>query len=130
MNRILHGTWKGMGDWYEGADKAPPGGIYLRRRMQIMAILVGLAALAGCASAPPYGLHGDIVVGKRAIFRHKTSKMVKLDCTECHDKLYTTIKQHEKHTMPGIKEGESCGTCHNGKRAFSVTGNCVMCHKK
>jgi c(7)-type cytochrome triheme protein len=32
--------------------------------------------------------------------------------------------------MEQVAEGESCGTCHNGKRAFSVTGNCKMCHRK
>jgi c(7)-type cytochrome triheme protein len=99
-------------------------------RSLVCSVILVAATLTGCASAPPYGLHGDIVVGKKAVFRHKTSKMVKLDCSECHDKLYTTIKQHEKHTMPQIQAGESCGMCHNGKRAFSVTGNCAMCHRK
>jgi len=88
-----------------------------------------IAALAGCATSTPYG-HGDLVVGGKAIFRHKTPNMKKLDCTECHDKLYTDIKHHEKHTMEEVKSGDSCGTCHNGKRAFSVTGDCKKCHRK
>jgi c(7)-type cytochrome triheme protein len=87
------------------------------------------AVLAGCATETPYG-HGDVMVGKKAIFRHKASPMKKLDCTECHDKLYTDIKHHEKHNMEQIELGDSCGTCHNGKRAFSVTGNCNRCHRK
>jgi len=88
-----------------------------------------IAALAGCAAATPYG-HGDVVVGKKAVFRHKASPMKKLDCTECHDKLYTDIKHHEKRDMEQIESGDSCGACHNGKRAFSVTGNCNRCHRK
>lgn len=92
-------------------------------------ILFTVTALAGCATATPYG-HGDVVVGKKAIFRHKASNMKKLDCTECHDKLYTNVKQHEKRDMDQILLGDSCGTCHNGTRAFSVHGNCNRCHRK
>ena len=92
-------------------------------------ILTISAALAGCAAATPYG-HGDVVVGKKAIFRHKTNNMKKIDCTECHDKLYTDVEHHEKRDMGQIASGDSCGTCHNGKRTFSVTGNCNRCHRK
>lgn len=86
--------------------------------------------LASCASSTPYG-HGDVVVGKKAIFRHKASKMSKLDCTECHDKLYINAEQHKKCSMEEIYTSvESCGTCHNGTRAFTVRGNCNKCHRK
>ena len=36
----------------------------------------------------------------------------------------------EKITMAALKEGKFCGTCHNGKRAFSVTDakRCDTCH--
>jgi c(7)-type cytochrome triheme protein len=92
-------------------------------------LLFTIATLAGCATSSPYG-HGDVVVGKVAIFRHKTNNMKKLDCTECHDKLYTDVKHHEKRDMDQILLGDSCGTCHNGKRAFSVHGSCNRCHRK
>lgn len=95
-----------------------------------LSLLVALSAsLISCSTTAPYG-HGDVVVGKKAVFRHKNSGMKKIDCTECHDKLYTDIKHHEKRDMDQIISGESCGTCHNGKRAFSVTGNCNRCHRK
>jgi c(7)-type cytochrome triheme protein len=32
--------------------------------------------------------------------------------------------------MVNIMDGDSCGTCHNGEKAFSVRGNCKRCHKK
>jgi len=51
-------------------------------------------------------------------------------CTECHDKLYTSSKQHSKVTMKQMQKGKSCGACHNGKKAFSVKGECAKCHKK
>lgn len=94
-----------------------------------MLLFCTIAGLSGCASAPPYGQHGDVVVGKMAIFRHST-KMAKLECTECHDKLFLTGKQHEKREMEQLVEGKSCGTCHNGRKAFSVTAHCKNCHRK
>ncbi len=32
--------------------------------------------------------------------------------------------------MKQMQQGKSCGACHNGKKAFSVKGDCVKCHKK
>ncbi len=92
-------------------------------------LLLSFVAFTACSTPQPYG-HGDVVVGKKTLFRHFTNNMKKLDCTECHDKLYTNAKQHKKCKMEQVIAGESCGTCHNGKRAFSVTGNCTKCHKK
>ena len=51
-------------------------------------------------------------------------------CTACHDKLYTNAKQHKKSTMKEMQKGKSCGSCHNGKVAFSVKGDCAKCHIK
>jgi c(7)-type cytochrome triheme protein len=70
------------------------------------------------------------VVGKKAVFRHKTNNMKRLECVECHDKLYTNVEQHKTVPMEKIMTGDSCGTCHNGEKAFSVRGNCKRCHKK
>ena len=100
--------------------------MYLDKK--VLLLICGVA-LAGCATSTPYG-HGDVVVGKVAIFRHKTPNMKKLDCTECHDKLFTDVKHHDEIGMERVKAGESCGFCHNGMRAFSVTGDCKKCHRK
>jgi c(7)-type cytochrome triheme protein len=51
-------------------------------------------------------------------------------CTECHDKFYLSKGQHKAVTMKQMQAGKSCGACHNGKKAFSVKGNCAKCHKK
>jgi c(7)-type cytochrome triheme protein len=51
-------------------------------------------------------------------------------CTACHDKLYTSAKQHKAVSMKDMQKGKSCGNCHNGKIAFSVKGDCAKCHKK
>lgn len=53
-----------------------------------------------------------------------------LACTECHDQLYLSAKQHKPVTMKQMQKGKSCGACHNGEKAFSVKGDCAKCHKK
>lgn len=51
-------------------------------------------------------------------------------CIACHDKLFTNNKNHKHMTMKAMQKGKSCGTCHNGKVAFSVKGDCAKCHQK
>jgi c(7)-type cytochrome triheme protein len=51
-------------------------------------------------------------------------------CTGCHDSLYVTKEKHKKTTMAQMRQGKSCGACHNGKKAFDVKGSCDTCHKK
>ena len=53
-----------------------------------------------------------------------------LACTACHDKLYLSKGQHKAVTMKQMQKGKSCGACHNGKKAFSVKGDCAKCHNK
>lgn len=53
-----------------------------------------------------------------------------LKCQQCHAKLFTNARQHKPVTMAQMRQGKSCGACHDGKTAFSVTGNCKDCHRK
>jgi c(7)-type cytochrome triheme protein len=54
-----------------------------------------------------------------------------LKCKECHYQVFHTVATHVKKTMADMEKGESCGTCHNGKRAFDVKGkNCNRCHQQ
>lgn len=77
---------------------------------------------------------GDITLknkGGNVMFSHATHvDGMKLACTECHDKLYLSKGQHKTVSMKQMQKGKSCGACHNGKKAFSVKGNCATCHKK
>jgi len=54
----------------------------------------------------------------------------KKKCSECHYQLYTTRAQHKAVGMEGMRKGKSCGTCHDGKKAFDVIDkkNCEKCH--
>ena len=89
-----------------------------------------------CLLATPVFAGGgkDITLKNRGgdvVFSHAAHvDGMKLACNDCHDKLYTDSKKHKKVSMREMKNGKSCGFCHNGKRAFSVKSDCAKCHKK
>ena len=74
---------------------------------------------------------GDIFEDGRFRYSHIEHVVAaKSKCTECHPKLYTSLKQHKNVTMEEMEyQGKSCGACHNGKKAFSIKGECARCHK-
>lgn len=102
--------------------------------MRKIAAVTTCIVLAGFGSALAVVGGGDITLknkGGNVMFSHETHVAgMRLKCNECHDKLYTNAKQHKKITMKQMQKGKSCGTCHNGKTAFSVKGDCAKCHKK
>jgi c(7)-type cytochrome triheme protein len=61
---------------------------------------------------------------------HVTQK--KLQCTECHTKLFQMKKgtASPQMTMEKLNAGEFCGTCHNGTKAFATKDakTCTRCH--
>lgn len=103
----------------------------MKRIVAVTACIVLLGN--GSAMAAVVG-GGDITLkskGGNVVFSHENHvDGMKLACTECHDKLYLSTGQHKSVTMKQMQKGKSCGTCHNGKKAFSVKGDCAKCHKK
>ena len=77
---------------------------------------------------------GDITLknkGGDVMFSHDAHvEGMGLACTDCHNKLYLSKGQHKAVAMKQMQKGKSCGACHNGKKAFSVKGDCAKCHKK
>lgn len=57
---------------------------------------------------------------------HTKKKGLTNNCRVCHDRLYN-LRQKKHYSMADMEQGKSCGTCHNGKRAFGVD-KCVACH--
>lgn len=101
------------------------------RRIAAMTACIMLAT-AGAALAVVGG--GDITMmnkGGKVVFSHDLHvSEAGLNCKECHTKLYLDIKRHKKVAMKEMQKGKSCGACHNGKKAFSVKGDCAKCHSK
>jgi c(7)-type cytochrome triheme protein len=56
-----------------------------------------------------------------------------LKCTDCHTKIFKMKRgstPKEDLSMKAMREGKTCGACHNGKQAFTVAGSCAKCHVK
>jgi c(7)-type cytochrome triheme protein len=99
----------------------------------ITAIGICLALLLSSFAFAKVG-GGDILFKVKTgnvTFRHDSHvNSAGLACQECHDKPYLSVSQHKKVSMKEMEKGKSCGTCHDGKKAFSVKGSCQDCHKK
>lgn len=54
-----------------------------------------------------------------------------LGCSECHYRVFARAAHNirDKATMTEMQNGKSCGSCHNGRRAFGVDKNCSRCHQ-
>lgn len=78
---------------------------------------------------------GDIVFSvsgaANVFFSHdQHAGKTKLGCKECHYAVFTTRANHKPVTMAEMQQGRSCGTCHNGARAFKTSDpqHCSKCH--
>ena len=58
--------------------------------------------------------------------QHFKQASIKNNCKTCHNAIFN-LRAKKRYTMDAMKKGESCGTCHNGKRAFATT-ECAKCH--
>ena len=102
--------------------------------MRKIAAVTACIVLMGIGSALAAVGGGDVTIKYKkgeVVFSHDTHvEGMALACTDCHDKLYLSKGQHKTITMKQMQSGKSCGACHNGKKAFSVKGDCAKCHKK
>jgi len=65
-----------------------------------------------------------------AVFPHWIHRM-QYKCGACHEEPFKMKAGANEVTMDLIKEGKSCGICHNGKAAFeSNFDTCLRCHYK
>ncbi len=62
-----------------------------------------------------------------AVFSHKFH-LEAYSCKDCHTKVFPYKAGARHNTMADMAKGKSCGTCHNGKDAFSTAGDCAKCH--
>jgi len=106
-----------------------------RRLLRSGVALTLASALASVALAAP----GDLVIPRKggtegktqispAVFPHWVHR-VRYRCDACHNRLFQMKLGATEITMDQMFDGESCATCHNGKRAFAVSfSTCNRCH--
>ena len=65
-----------------------------------------------------------------AVFSHKLHLDMDYKCNACHTKTFPYKAVSGGASMTDMEKGKECGLCHNGKDAFTVSGNCDKCHVK
>ena len=68
----------------------------------------------------------------KVLFSHEKHLIKNPKCTDCHPKVFKMVRgQRSAPKMADMNNGQSCGTCHDGKAAFSVKeqANCEKCHR-
>ncbi len=51
------------------------------------------------------------------------------DCVLCHNRVFhIDTGKNLPVDMTDMEQGKSCGACHNGSKAFSVSDDCASCH--
>ena len=58
---------------------------------------------------------------------HLNKKGLTNNCRACHDAIFD-LKKKKHYSMADMEKGKSCGTCHDGGKAFSLK-ECVGCHQ-
>ncbi|OHB32509.1 MAG: hypothetical protein A2X84_04395 [Desulfuromonadaceae bacterium GWC2_58_13] len=52
------------------------------------------------------------------------------NCPSCHNEIFQIVtSKNPDFTMKDMEKGKSCGACHDGKKAFTVSDTCDACHK-
>jgi c(7)-type cytochrome triheme protein len=100
----------------------------------IAAAIAGLMLSAGNVMAVPSGKTVEFASPRgKVTFSGKVHADKGLQCADCHSKpkLFEMKKGGDKITMAAMNEGKFCGTCHDGKKAFSVKApaDCGKCHQ-
>lgn len=97
-----------------------------------------LLVLVLVAALPAQGEPGDIAFQRQAagmddvppaVFPHWIHRM-QYTCYACHDAPFKMKAGANVVTMDDIQAGRSCGTCHDGDKAFiSNLSTCNRCHR-
>jgi c(7)-type cytochrome triheme protein len=99
-------------------------------------VLVFVLTASGIALAKLGG--GDIIFSvtgaANVLFSHDNhAGSRKIGCSECHYAVFNRSHAgHQPVAMADMQKGKSCGTCHNARRAFSVSDpqSCAKCHNQ
>jgi c(7)-type cytochrome triheme protein len=93
------------------------------------AIIVFTAVYAGAAETKD--IKFSFKNSEPVVFSHEYHlKKYNNNCKICHDAIYN-LRSRKHFTMAEMETTKSCGACHSGMKAFSVSSekDCVKCHK-
>ena len=113
--------------------------LYLTGAIVVLAtILLWLGAkpiMSAEIPVPPDIIYGEKNPLGATPFSHKSHVTEKkLACPDCHTKIFQMKKMAAaaQMKMKALNEGEFCGKCHDGKKAFATkeAKDCSRCHIK
>lgn len=100
----------------------------------VAALLFGAGAVSGAPGDVSIERQGAVPEGASptaippATFPHWIHR-IQYRCYVCHPKVFEMKAGANEITMEKMRQGESCGACHNGAIAFGVDfQNCGRCH--
>ena len=102
----------------------------MKKFVVLSIVVVVVLAMASMVFAVPAGKTVEFAGGAagKVVFSGDVHKAAGA-CNACHPALFAMKKGTAKITMADINAGKSCGTCHNGTKAFAAK-ECAKCHKK
>ncbi len=68
---------------------------------------------------------GTVTFKHAAHMKKKRSNTPNISCKACHNQ---NMVKGQHYTMAQMEQGQSCGQCHDGKKAFALA-KCTGCHK-
>lgn len=102
------------------------------------AVLLLAGTLAGAQGLPKLpdavGLPQSGDSPGKVTFNHGTHvDEARPSCTTCHPALFRILPKGSPRppvaiTHTAMDKGESCGACHDGKKAFALAEDCTLCH--
>ena len=122
---------------YDHLDKG--GAMKFRMRVFSVTVFVAAGLLWSGVAMQAYGDIGNIIFKDTksfapVVFSHKSHKSAGAGCADCHDILFKkqqgSTDRGNALTMKALRAKEYCGSCHDGKQAFSASKNCKQCHRK
>jgi len=76
---------------------------------------------------PVHDIKYKVAKASDVTFSH-TSHLGMYKCNDCHTGTFPLRTGNKPVSMLEMQKSKSCGVCHDGKSAFSVSGNCDSCH--
>jgi c(7)-type cytochrome triheme protein len=107
----------------------------MSKKRILMVILMMVALPSVLCAVGMEGMGGMMGVAEEIFLQTETVGKVTFShnlhgarCNECHPKLFEQKRSATPVSMKAMEGGKSCGACHDGKKAFTVTANCTTCH--
>jgi len=106
----------------------------MKKILVLALVVVVTLVMAASVMAVPAGktVEFDAKDAGKVIFDGKIHADKGNKCNACHPAVFKMKKGADVITMKDLDAGKFCGTCHDGKKAFSTSDKaaCAKCHKK